>query len=312
MSHYETLGVSEDASKDEIKKAYRRLAMKLHPDKGGDPEQFKKVSEAYEVLSDDDRRAEYDSPMHQHEDVINFFNSMFNQQHQQGPRARKMDDIIHEMEIPLEKAYNGADVKFKVSLDAWCMNCQRTCEYCNGTGHIQMGIQIMMIRQPCPNCNSRGVIHRGCSQCSRGSTKFDRLVHVRIPQWCDDGHRIVLEGLGHQKMKPSDVSGNLIIQIRVKPDPHFERDGKTSLLYRPRISFAQSVLGMPLVIPHFDGSFVFDTRQLGVVDPTRVYDVPGKPIHLAFKIVFPTRPWTTEESSILRDCFDKLKIKDAL
>lgn len=306
MSHYETLGVSKDASKDEIKKAYRRLAMKLHPDKGGDPEQFKKVSEAYEVLSDDSQRAQYDNP---HEDVMNFFSSMFSQQ-SRGPRVRKMDDIVHGIEIPLEKAYHGADIKFKISLDAWCMKCNLSCDYCNGTGTIQMGIKIMMISQPCPNCMGSGVVHRGCGECTSGTVKFDRLVHVRIPPWCEDGHQIVLEGLGHQKMKPSDVAGNLVIHVRVKPDPNFERVGD-SLLYKPTVSFAESVLGMPLVVPHFDGSFMFDTRQFGVIDPTKVYDIPDKPIKIAFKIMYPRRPWTSQESSALRECFE-LKIKDAL
>jgi molecular chaperone DnaJ len=139
--------------------------------------------------------------------------------------------------------------------------------------------------------------------------KLDRVVHVKIPKWCPDGYQIVLGGLGVQKVKPTDISGDLIIRVRVKPDPNFERDGN-SLVYRPTISFVESLIGMPLVIPHFDGSFVYDTRQLGVIDPTRIYEIPEKSIKLSFKINYPTRePWSSQESKLIRECFE-LKIKN--
>ncbi len=316
MSYYDELGVSKDASKEDIKRAYRKLAMKFHPDKGGDPEKFKRISEAYETLSDDDRRNQYDNhnPFSGvgggsgHEDVMNFFNSMFNQGGGGGGGTRKMNDVVHDMEIPLERAYHGADVKFKVTLDTWCTSCTKRCDYCKGSGFIQMGIQIMMIRQPCPNCSGNGVLHRGCTGCTRGTVPVDKLVQVRIPQWCEDGHQFVLEGFGHQKVKSSDVSGNLVIRIRVKPDPNFERVGR-SLIFRPTISFVESLIGMPLVVPHFDGTTVVDTRQFGVIDPTRVYEVPEKSLKIAFKIRYPTRPWTSDESASIRELFD-LKIKN--
>lgn len=307
MSHYETLGVSKDASKDDIKRAYKKLAMKMHPDKGGDPEQFKKLSEAYETLSDDDKRQAYDNPA---DDMMSqFFNSMFSQQHaQRGPK--KMGDVLHEIEIPLQRAYHGAELKFKISLDTWCMKCNVKCQHCNGSGAISIGFQqFMTIQQPCPACNGVGIHHRGCDSCKQGKINSERLVHVRVPKWCDDGYQIVLDGLGTQKVRESDVSGNLVIRIRVKSsDEHFERVGRDVLLYKPTISFSESVLGVPLVVPHYDGSFVVDTRQFGVIDPTKTYDVPGKDLKILFKIRYPDRPWTSNESNTLRKCFDELKI----
>lgn len=309
MSHYETLGVSKDASKDEIKRAYKKLAMKMHPDKGGDPEKFKKLVEAYETLSDDEKRTAYDNPQSDADDMMSsFFSSMFSHQ-KQGPK--KMGDILHEVEIPLRRAYHGSELKFKVSLNEWCMNCNVKCQHCNGSGSISIGFQqFMTIQQPCPACNGIGIHHRGCSSCVRGRINSERLVHVRIPKWCDDGHQVVLEGLGHQKVRESDVSGNLVIRVRVKSsDEHFERVGKDELLYKPSISFVESLVGVPLIIPHYDGSFMVDTRQFGAIDPTRAYDIQEKNLKIVFKIRYPERPWTTDESNAIRECFE-LKIKN--
>lgn len=300
MSYYDILGVSKDASKDDIKRQYKKLAMKMHPDKGGDPEQFKKLSEAYETLSDDEKRNAYDNP-HGPDIMSEFFNSMF--AHQNRPTHKKMGDIVHEMEIPLKRAYNGSDIKFKISLESWCMKCGVKCQHCHGSGTISIGFQqFMTIQQPCPACNGVGIHHRGCDSCTRGSIHSDRLVQIKIPKWCDDGHQFVLEGLGQQKMNESDVSGNLIIRVRVIPkDEHFERVGKDALLFRPNISFMESLVGIPLIVPHYDGSFMVDTRQYGAIDPTRTYEIPEKNLKIRFSIRYPNRPWTEEESKSIRE-----------
>ncbi len=310
MSHYDTLGVSKDASKDQIKKAYRKLAMKEHPDKGGDPEKFKKISEAYEVLSDDDKRQQYDNPAQ--DDMFNFFNQMF-----QGgrPSQRKMGDVVRDIEIPLEKIYHGTSLKFKVTLNQKCEHCEQRCPMCKGVGMLRMGhpmIPMMAIERPCDHCQGKGSNHSGCLQCSMGNINTERLVQINIPSGCNEGETFVLEGLGEQKHKKTDISGNLVLRVHIKPDPNFERDGD-ALVYRPKIRFVESLVGMPLIIPHFDGTFMYDTRQLGVIDPTHTYEIPGKgirngPLKLKFTIEYPKRPWTSEESSLIRDCFE-LKIK---
>lgn len=318
MNYYDILGVDKSSSKDDIKKAYRKLAMKNHPDKGGDPEKFKQISEAYEVLTNDEKRAEYDNPHSEHADVLNFFNQMFGGGG--GPQrraARQLGDIIKDIEIPLSKVYHGTELKFKITLEQKCFSCYDKCRTCNGNGVIRMShhmIQMIVMEQPCPQCGGGGGRSLGCMQCSMGTLNTERLVQLRIPSGCPDGKAFVFEGFGEQKTKPSDISGNLIIRVRVKNDSKFERDGD-ALILRHRISFVESIIGFPLIVPHFDGSFMFDTRQWGVIDPTRVYEIPekgmnGAPLKVIFTIDYPKRPWTSTESSIIRECFE-LKIKCA-
>ncbi len=310
MSFYEVLGVDKDASKDAIKKAYRKLAMKEHPDKGGDPEKFKKISEAYETLSDDDRRAQYDNPGH--EGMFNFFSQMF-----QGVNTRrKFGDAVKDVELPLDKMYHGTELKFKINLENVCPDCQVKCAHCGGSGSVHIGVHIMTIQQTCPACAGRGVSNRGCTGCDHGIKRTERLIQVRVPPGCPDGHCFVFEGLGEQRVRPTDASGDLMIRIRTRKHELFDRDGD-NLIYKPTIKFVDSLIGFPLIVQHFGGTFMYDTRQLGVIDPTRVYDIPGKGMNehssmkVIFRISYPTRPWTSEEASMIKDMFE-LKIKGAV
>lgn len=295
--YYDTLGVSQNASQDDIRRAYRKLAMKEHPDKGGDPERFKKISEAYEVLSDEQKRAQYDAPQHHpHGDIFGMFGDMFR------PRdTRRQADELKEVSIPLSKAFTGADLKFKITLDTLC-TCGKPCPQCRGQGTVRMShpmIPIMM-EQGCPACGGRGMSSSGCSQCRGGRRQEEKLVHVPLPPGVQDGHTTVLEGFGQQKQKPSDIPGNLIIRIRVEKDPNFTRDGD-ALVFSPSISFFESMIGTPVEVPHFGGSFIVDTREFGIINPERMYEVPGKgmtksaPLKLKFKIRYPSRKLTQPE-----------------
>ena len=306
--YYDILGVPRGASSDDIRKAYRKLAMKEHPDKGGDPERFKKISEAYEVLSDDEKRARYDAPPGPRpEDIFGMFGDMFR------PREmNKRPDELKDIFIPLSKAYTGADMKFKISLDTLC-TCGKKCSQCNGQGSIRVQHPMFPIamEQMCPMCDSRGTVSSGCSMCVRGRRNEERLVHVPIPKGVRDGHTVILEGMGQQKLKQSDIPGNLIIRIRIEKDPNFTRDGD-ALVFSPEISFVQSMIGTPISIPHFDGSFVVDTRQFGIINPENVYTIPGKgmsdraPLKLKFKIKYPSRHLTPQEIELIQLNFSSL------
>jgi DnaJ-class molecular chaperone len=286
--------------------------MKEHPDKGGNSEKFKKISEAYETLSDDDKRSQYDNPQPDvgHDGMFNFFNQMF----QGGHSRRKLDDAVKDVEISLDKIYHGTELKFKINLENMCQDCQVKCTHCNGTGSIHIGVHIMTIQQPCPACGGRGFSSRGCTGCDRGTKRTERLIQIRIPPGCPDGHAFVFEGLGQQKVRSNDISGDLAIRIRIKQHELFTRDGD-NLIFKPTIGFVDSLIGFPLVVPHFGDTFMYDTRQLGVIDPTRVYDIPGKGMneHSSMKVIFrvsyPKRPWTSAEASMIKETFE-LKIKD--
>jgi DnaJ-class molecular chaperone len=302
MSFYEILGVKKDSSKDEIKKAFRKLAMKEHPDKGGDPEKFKKISEAYETLSDDDKRGQYDNPQPQFhnmhggipEEFHNIFSQMF---HQQGGGRRKMDNEVREVKLPLNRIYNGTELKFKITLKQICETCIVNCTHCGGQGMIHARhpmIPMMSIQQPCGHCQGKGSSHKGCGECAGGTKHVERLVQIPVPTGCPDGHHVVLEGFGKQKMKTNDIAGDLIIVIRIENDI-FERDGD-SLIFKPKISLIDSVVGHPCVIPHYGGTFICDTRRFGVIDPRRLYEIEGKglrataPLKIQFDVQYPDGP----------------------
>lgn len=307
--YYDILGVPRDASADDIRKAYRKLAMKEHPDKGGDPERFKKISEAYETLSDDQKRAQYDAPPGPRpEDIFGMFGDMFR------PReTNRRSDELKEIYIPLSRAYTGADMKFKVTLDTLC-TCGKKCPQCNGQGSIRVHHPMFPIamEQGCPACGASGVVSSGCSSCTRGRRNEERLVQIHIPKGVHDGHTTVLEGLGQQKQKPSDIPGNLVLRVRIEKDPNFTREGD-ALVFSPTITFVQSMIGTLVTIPHFDGSFIVDTRQFGIINPENVYTIPGRgmndraPLKLKFKIKYPSRHLTPKEVEIIQLNFSTLE-----
>lgn len=306
--YYEILGVSRDAAPDDIKKAYRKLAMKEHPDKGGNPERFKKISEAYEILSDDQKRAQYDAPQHPHQDIFGMFGDMFR------PRdaANRCADEVKEISIPLARAYTGADMKFKITLDTLC-TCGKPCPQCKGQGTIRISHPMFPIamEQGCPQCGTRGMVSSGCSQCTNGRRQEERLVHVPVPAGVQDGHSTVIHGCGQQKQKPSDIPGNLIIRIRVEKNPHFVREGD-ALIFTPEISFLHSMIGTLVNVPHFGGALLVDTRKYGIIDPGKYYEIPGKgmtaqaPLKMKFKILYPTKGLTPEEVQNLQLNFSSL------
>lgn len=304
--YYDILGVSRDATPDDIKKAYRKLAMKEHPDKGGDPERFKKISEAYEILSDDQKRSQYDAPQHPH-DIFGMFGDMF-----RSREPNRCADEVKEISIPLARAYTGADMKFKITLNTLC-TCGKSCPQCKGQGSIRISHPMFPIamEQGCPQCGGRGMLSVGCSQCTNGRRSEERLVHVPIPPAVHDGHSTVIHGCGQQKQKPTDVPGNLIIRIRVEKDPHFVREGD-ALIFTPEISFLHSMIGTVVNVPHFGGSFIVDTREFGIINPEKYYEVPGKgmtvhaSLKMKFKIRYPTKKLKQEEIQNLQLNFSSL------
>lgn len=292
MSHYETLGVSNNASQDEIKRAYRKLAMKEHPDKGGDSEKFKKINEAYEILSDEQKRREYDNPMPQEIpfNPFDMFGNIFSEQ------KRRLPDHKHIIRITLEDVYNGRLVNLNIKLDTLCENCLIKCNNCRGTGQIPMSHPMMpglALQVPCPQCGSSGFSRDSCSKCIRGVIVTERRVSIRVKEGIQHGYKEILEGFGEQKKKPDDIPGNLIIEFHIIDHPIFKREGDNLLIIR-KISFIDSIIGSYVNIPHFSGDFVFDTRPHTIIDPRKFYEVEGKGMNkngkmkVQFDIEYPT------------------------
>lgn len=324
---YDLIGVDESATADEIKKAYKRKAVQCHPDKGGDQEEFKELTRAYEVLSDEQQRQRYNAVgdeglavqdngngggnFHAHfEDLFaNVFGGAFAFNRGQPPQPQGTT-FMHNIEIELKDAFTGLQRTMSVRMQKNCTACLKTCSACNGQGHcmriIQLapGFQQSMMTQ-CTQCEGKGKRNfPGCGVChSRGSIDEAKDIELIIPRGCDDGHEIRFPGFGRT---PNDV---LIIKVRVKQHETFERSGN-DLVYKKIIMLTDAILGTDIHIPHFTGDMVVDTRPWGVLNPARKYMVPGSGmvnasgaagnLILSFEICYPTNPLTNEKRDALR------------
>lgn len=275
--YYETLGVNRDASDDEIRKSFRRLAMKHHPDRNaGDKaaeEQFKEVREAYEVLSDSRKRASYDQfgdasggmgggmgGMNFSDVFGDIFGDIFG-----GGRAgpARGADLRYDLDVTLEQAVSGATIEIVVPTYVGCQECKGSgarrgaspvnCEDCGGNGQIRMQQGFFTVQQTCPTCRGRGKrIVNPCPECrGQGRVRQSKKLSVKIPPGIDNNDRIRLSGEGEAGEQGAQ-SGDLYVQIAVKPHAIFGRDG-TNLHCEVPVSFVTVALGGEIDVPTLTG-----------------------------------------------------------
>lgn len=281
---YETLGLTKDASDADIKKAYRKLAMKNHPDKGGDPEAFKVVQNAYDVLSDPQKRANYDrfgnpdGPQHGpggggFEDMVS---QMFGGMGMRGPGPARRQNHQHTLNVTLSEAYHGVRKTVKITVQQTCFACRKPCAACGGKGATLLQMGPMTLQQTCGACQGSGQgASSGCAECTGGTKPVSHDVVFNIEAGVTDGAAISVPGMGEQAKAPGEVPGDLIIVIRVAKHADFERRGN-DIVWTTTMSFDDSVNGTTLTVPHFAGPMDIDTAAWGVVDPRKEYCVPGK------------------------------------
>jgi molecular chaperone DnaJ len=289
--YYEVLGVSKSAPADEIKKAYRRLAMKHHPDRNkddnGDSEKkFKETKEAYEVLKDTEKRATYDQFGHDGlragrggqggyggaEGFGDIFGDVFGdifgggggRRGGGGPQVFRGADLGYELKLDLEKAVAGDSVEIDVPTQVGCASCKgsgakkgtspETCSTCGGVGQVRMQQGFFSVQQTCPSCKGAGTtISDPCDDChGRGRKRKTRTLSVKVPAGVDDGDRIRLSGEG-EAGRNGGPAGDLYVEIRVNKHKIFERDG-ASLACEIPISFATAALGGDVELPTLDGN----------------------------------------------------------
>lgn len=286
MNPYEALGVPNTASEDEIKKAYRKLAIKHHPDKGGDPEEFKKIQGAYDILSDSEKRQNFDrfgtaDAPPQGPNPADFFANMFGGQNpfgfpSQGPRGPvKRSNFDHELKVSFKESYHGTTRNMRITLDKTCFACKKPCHQCSGRGSILHQMGPMVMNQPCGPCRGLGGVSNGCSQCQGGRKKELLNLELKIPPGVENGNVMVGHGLGEQPQKEGEDPGDILFHIKVQEHPEFMRQG-IDLIYHTRISFEDSVNGKKFKIPHFDGPIDVDTSVWGVLDPREDYVIANK------------------------------------
>ncbi|GGN03595.1 chaperone protein DnaJ 1 [Thermus composti] len=287
--YYAILGVDRNATQEEIKRAYRRLALKYHPDKNpGDKEaeeRFKEINEAYAVLSDPKKRAQYDqgilaAPEFQAEDLFDLFAQVFGFR---SPRAApRGEDLEAEVEVELQDLLHGAEKEVVYARLVPCEACggeggkRVVCPTCHGQGVVESYRQgffgTFLTRSACPHCKGQGsLLAEACPTCrGRGRVARETRLSVRIPPGVDEGQVLRVPGYGN--LAPGGP-GDLYVRIRVRPHPHLERQG-ADLVYRLSIGLAQAALGARVEVPGLSGPIPLDLPP--GTQPGEVFELPGE------------------------------------
>ncbi|MBW7931891.1 MAG: molecular chaperone DnaJ [Gammaproteobacteria bacterium] len=314
--YYEVLGVARGASVDELKKAYRRLAMKHHPDRNPDDKQaeasFKEAKEAYEVLSDAAKRAAYDQYGHAGLEAAaagagrpggfgggdgfgDIFGDVFGDIFGGGRRSGRAGvfrgaDLRYELALDLEQAVFGATINITIPTVVACETCHGSgaapgskkvpCQQCSGSGQVRISQGFFSIQQTCPSCHGSGqTIEKPCTSChGHGRVQQKKTLAVKVPAGVDEGDRIRLSGEGEAGQN-GGPPGDLYVEIRVRPHAIFERRGADLSCVVP-VSFATAALGGSVEVPTLEGEVT-----LKVPAETQ----PGKVLRLKGKGVRPVR-----------------------
>lgn len=293
--YYELLSVTRDANGDEVKRAYRKLAMQYHPDKNpGDKTaevKFREISEAYQILSDDQKRAAYDRYGHAAfeqsgpggmgaggfdftgfpgglSDILNEVFGDFMGASAGGSRgsngAQRGNDVRYDLEMTLEEAFKGTEKTIKVATPQTCETCKGSgakpgttptkCKQCEGAGKIRIQQGFFLMERSCPICSGAGkVIEDACKECrGQGRVRNERTLKVTVPAGVDTGTRIRIAGEGEAGLR-GGATGDLYVFISVKPHAFLHREG-SNLLARMPISFVLAALGGTIEVPTLDGA----------------------------------------------------------
>ena len=304
--YYQVLGVEKSASNDEIKKAYRKLAMKNHPDRNaGDKNseaRFKEIQEAYGVLSDSQKKTLYDQYGHEglsaggagHSsnsgfgadfDLGDIFSDFFGRSNRSGSQ-RTASDLHYELDITLDQVVKGDEVNFDIASKVSCKSCNglgatnpsdvETCKRCDGIGQVRMQQGFFSMQSTCPDCKGAGKkIKTPCSSCyGDGRVNKKRRLKVKIPVGVDNGDQIRLQGEGEASVR-GGRSGDLYVHIRVKPHEFFKRDG-IKLYCEIPIDYVTACLGGKVEVPTIESAVTLNIPE--ATQNNTLFSLKGKGI----------------------------------
>ena len=302
-NYYEILGVSKEATAEEIKKSYRKLSLKYHPDKNTDGEEkFKEISEAYSVLSNPDKKAKYDNSGGVNiedlfgrrgfgEDPFDMFQQFFNGGRNQNQKVRpKGQDLLITIGVDIEDIYFSREKKIKYNREVICLSCKGTggewnyCGGCNGKGVKRVVTGNSFFRNihtvTCEVCNGKGKTPINlCTTCiGRGTTSREELFNFKIPLDIRPGQRINYPGFGNEILDGD--TGGLVVGIELKPNQRFKLVGN-DLIFLTQLNPIDIMLGKDIKIPHFDGEVELKLPQL--MNISKSYVIRGKGMKLVYE-----------------------------
>ncbi|PHT54195.1 Chaperone protein dnaJ 2 [Capsicum baccatum] len=293
--YYEILGVAKTATQDDLKKAYRKLAIKNHPDKGGDPEKFKEIAQAYDVLSDPEKREIYDqygedalkegmdrSGGH---DPFDIFQSFFGGSafggggSSRGRRQRRGEDVVHSLKVSLEDLYNGTSKKLSLSRNVLCTKCKGVgsksgasmkCSGCQGKGMKvsirQLGPMIQQMQHPCNDCKGTGEKINDkdrCPQCKgQKVVQEKKVLEVVVDKGMLNGQKITFPGEADEA--PDTITGDIVCILQQKEHPKFKRKGD-DLFVEHTLTLTEALCGFQFVLTHLDNRQLMIKSQPGEV-----------------------------------------------
>jgi molecular chaperone DnaJ len=281
---YEILGVTESATQDEIKRAYRKLAVEHHPDKGGNEETFKKISEAYDTLGDEDKRRQYDlgktNPFGGFDgDPFSMFNDLFN--NMAGPKQRRAPDKIVDLNIGTIDSFLGKNLDIQFNRKVNCNTCngqggdRNTCNICNGSGRItqRVGNSFFsnILQTPCNSCQGKGyTLKNVCFSCAgEGKNNKFETININLPHGISDGQLIKASSMGDYY---NGLFGDLILKVKIIPQDSFEKVNN-DLIYNYQMSLGDFNKDM-IDIPHPSGNLNIKLPE--EIDTTKPLRVKGK------------------------------------
>ncbi|KAM7262695.1 hypothetical protein ACFE04_000378 [Oxalis oulophora] len=314
--YYEILGVAKNSSQDDLKKAYRKAAIKNHPDKGGDPEKFKELAQAYEVLSDPEKREIYDQYGEDAlkegmggggggHDPFDIFQSFFGGGNpfggaggsSRGRRQRRGEDVVHSLKVSLEDLYNGTSKKLSLSRNALCFRCQgkgsksgasMKCAGCQGSG-MKVSIRqlgpsmIQQMQHPCGECKGSGETINDkdrCPQCKGEKVLQEKKVlEVHVEKGMLNGQKITFPEQADEA--PDTVSGDIVFVLQQKEHPKFTRKGD-DLIYEHKLSLTEALCGFQFILTHLDSRQLLIKSEPGEVikpDQFKAINDEGMPMY---------------------------------
>lgn len=305
-NYYSILGIDKNASEDDIKRAYKKLALKNHPDKGGDIEKFREIQEAYEILSNSNSRQEYHN----------------------NNQIKKLQDTIYAFNVSLRDVFNGTKKTIKISTKYYCQSCFKTCEKCKGAGNESMtmsiGPFIQHIHRTCNNCSGNGVIlspKQTCENCNGdGYKKKENMIEIPIEKGVKEDRYIKIESLGEQPKREIDIAGDIVIHVKLQIEDDLFKRKNMDLYVKKKIKFTEAITGTTIEIQHYNETITVNTqKQFGIINPNNEYRLKGKgmisntgetgDLVVKFQFLYPEEQQYLSDSSksIIEPIFDKLK-----